>query len=129
MYKLAVSTLNAFLFCVVFGAASAPLALAQEKFSIRSEILQETREIIVHLPENYDPENIDIEVGTTIVWENVDNTMHTASSGNPDDGLDEVFDSDIMSAGDLYEFTFTEAGSYDYYCILHPWMVGTVNVE
>ena len=77
----------------------------------------------------YDPENIDIEVGTTVVWENVDNTMHTATSGNPNEGFDGVFDSDIMSAGDLYEFTFSEAGSYEYYCILHPWMVGTVNVE
>ncbi len=77
----------------------------------------------------YDPENIDVEIGTTIVWDNVDNTMHTVTSGNPNDGFDGVFDSDVMSAGDLYEFTFTEAGNYEYYCILHPWMVGTVNVE
>jgi len=55
--------------------------------------------------------------------------MHTATSGNPDGGADGVFDSDIMSAGDKFEFTFTDAGNYDYYCILHPWMIGTVNVE
>ena len=77
----------------------------------------------------YDPEVIDVSVGTTVAWDNVDNTMHTVTSGNPDTGYDEVFDSDIMGAGDLYEFTFSEAGNYDYYCILHPWMVGTVNVE
>jgi plastocyanin len=35
----------------------------------------------------------------------------------------------MMLAGDVYEFKFTEAGSYDYYCTFHPWMVGTVNVE
>ena len=77
----------------------------------------------------YDPEIINISTGTAIIWDNVDNTMHTATSGNPDDGSDGVFDSDILSAGDTYEFTFADAGSYDYYCILHPWMIGTVNVE
>ena len=77
----------------------------------------------------YDPEVINISTGTTVVWDNVDNTMHTATSGNPTEGSDGVFDSDILSAGDTYEFTFADAGSYDYYCILHPWMIGTVNVE
>jgi len=77
----------------------------------------------------YDPEIIDVTVGTTILWENVDSTMHTATSGNPDSGADGVFDSDILSTGDTFEFTFTDAGNYEYYCILHPWMVGTVNVE
>ena len=77
----------------------------------------------------YDPETIDITVGTTVLWENKDNTMHTATSGNPDSGADGVFDSDILAAGDTYEFTFNDAGNYDYYCILHPWMIGTVNVE
>jgi len=77
----------------------------------------------------YDPEIIDVTVGTTILWENVDSTMHTATSGNPDSGADGVFDSDILSTGDTFEFTFTDTGNYEYYCILHPWMVGTVNVE
>lgn len=77
----------------------------------------------------YDPTVLDIPVGTTVLWDNVDNTMHTATSGTPDNGADGVFDSDILSAGDTFEFTFNDIGTYDYYCILHPWMVGTVNVE
>jgi len=77
----------------------------------------------------YDPEILEISAGTTVIWDNVDNTMHTATSGTPDSGADGVFDSDILSAGDTYEFTFADAGNYDYYCILHPWMIGTVNVE
>ena len=43
--------------------------------------------------------------------------------------LMKVFDSEILNIGDTYQFTFTEQGNYDYYCILHPWMIGTVNVE
>lgn len=54
MYKLIISIMKTFLFCVIFGAASAPPALAQEEFSIQSEAMQGTREIVVHLPKNYD---------------------------------------------------------------------------
>ena len=103
-------------------------------------VIEEPKEVVeVAIPEGaaipeddqifYDPEVIDITIGTIVTWENLDNTMHTATSGNPDTGADGVFDSDIMSAGDKYEVTFNDAGNYDYYCILHPWMVGTVNVE
>jgi len=103
-------------------------------------VIEEPKEVIkVAIPEGaaipeddqifYDPEVIDVTVGTTVAWENLDNTMHTATSGNPDGGADGLFDSDIMSAGDKFEFIFTDAGNYDYYCILHPWMIGTVNVE
>jgi len=77
----------------------------------------------------YDPEILNISAGTTVQWNNADNTMHTATSGTPDNGSDGVFDSDILAAGETYEFTFSDAGSFDYYCILHPWMMGTVNVE
>ncbi len=77
----------------------------------------------------YDPQVVDVTVGTTIVWDNVDSTVHTVTSGEPPADADGVFDSEMMSAGDVFDFTFTEIGSYNYYCTFHPWMVGTVNVE
>jgi len=77
----------------------------------------------------YDPQVIDVTVGTTVVWENLDSTVHTATSGDPTGGANGLFDSEMMAVGDLYEFTFTEVGSQDYYCTFHPWMLGTVNVE
>lgn len=77
----------------------------------------------------YDPEVITISVGDTVQWDNADNTIHTVTSGQPPADATGVFDSEMMSSGDSFEFTFTEAGSYDYYCTFHPWMVGTVNVE
>ena len=77
----------------------------------------------------YDPQVIDVTVGTTVTWDNVDNTVHTVTSGEPPVDADGVFDSEMMSAGDVFEFTFTETGSYNYYCTFHPWMLGTVNVE
>ena len=85
------------------------------------------------LPEDgqiyYDPQTIDVTVGTTVAWDNVDNTVHTVTSGQPPTDTDGVFDSEMMTAGGIFEFTFTETGNYDYYCTFHPWMVGTVNVE
>ena len=77
----------------------------------------------------YDPEAINISVGTPIEWVNEDAAMHTATSGSPTNGADGVFDSQILNLGDKYQFTFDDTGNYDYYCILHPWMIGTINVE
>jgi len=56
MYKLSVSILRIFLFYIAFAIASVPPANAQEEFSIQSESTQDTREIVVHLPKNYDPD-------------------------------------------------------------------------
>jgi len=103
-------------------------------------VIEEPKEpVIVTIPEGagipeddqiyYDPQVIDVTVGTTVTWDNVDNTVHTVTSGEPPVDVDGVFDSEMMSAGDVFEFTFTEAGSYNYYCTFHPWMLGTVNVE
>ena len=77
----------------------------------------------------FDPQVIDVTVGTTVVWENLDSTVHTATSGDPTGGANGLFDSEMMAVGDKYEFTFTEVGNQDYYCTFHPWMLGTVNVE
>ena len=76
----------------------------------------------------YDPENLDITVGTTVVWDNADTTVHTVTSGKAPE-TDGIFDSEMMMAGDIFEYTFTDAGTFDYFCTFHPWMVGTVNVE
>jgi len=77
----------------------------------------------------YDPQIIDVTVSTTIAWENLDNTVHTVTSGTPEAGGDGMFDSGMMNTGDIYTFTFTDAGNYNYFCIFHPWMIGAVNVE
>ncbi|AFS83173.1 blue (type1) copper domain-containing protein [Candidatus Nitrosopumilus sediminis] len=76
----------------------------------------------------YDPEILDITVGTTVAWDNADTTVHTVTSGIAPEA-DGIFDSEMMSAGDIFEYTFTDAGTFDYFCTFHPWMVGTVNVE
>jgi plastocyanin len=115
-------------FCIVHPWMVATLVIEEPKEGIKV-IMPEGAAIPEEGQIYYDPQVIDIEVGTTVTWENLDTTVHTVTSGDPDGGPNGVFDSEMMSAGDKYEFTFTTAGNHDYYCTFHPWMVGTVNVE
>ncbi|HSD04680.1 MAG TPA: plastocyanin/azurin family copper-binding protein [Nitrosopumilaceae archaeon] len=77
----------------------------------------------------YDPQDIVISSGTTVVWSNDDTAAHTVTSGNPTDGASGMFDSSILPAGQTFEHKFDIPGKTEYYCQVHPWMVGTVTVE
>ena len=77
----------------------------------------------------YLPQDITINTGDTVKWDNVDNAAHTVTGGSPSDGPSGVFDSSLLMAGLDYSFTFDDAGNYDYFCMVHPWMVGSVTVN
>jgi plastocyanin len=79
--------------------------------------------------ECYLPFEINVALGATVSWINDDSAAHTVTSGTVDAGITDVFDSSIFMAGDVFEFTFDEAGTYDYFCMVHPWMTGIVNVD
>ena len=79
--------------------------------------------------ECYIPATLNISAGTTVIWENNDAAAHLATSGTPDGGPDGVFDSGMIMGGATYEYEFSETGEFVYYCLVHPWMVGTVVVE
>ena len=131
----------------IFTLDTTNLAVGEYKYlcslhawMVATLVIEEPKEAIkVIIPEGaaipddgqifYDPQVIDVTVGTTIAWDNVDNTVHTVTSGEPPTSADGIFDSEMMTAGGVFEYTFTDAGSFNYYCTFHPWMVGTVNVE
>ncbi len=69
-----------------------------------------------------------VAVGTTITWTNRDNAPHTATSGVTA-APDGVFDTDIITKGDSKKVKLTKAGTFTYYCNLHPFMQGTVVVK
>lgn len=107
-----------------------------------TEVVSETVEpTIISLPagsampdcaasdECYIPSAVTVPVGTTVTWSNDDTVAHTVTSGSPEVGSTGVFDSSIFMVGTIFEHTFEESGTYDYYCIVHPWMVGTVSVN
>jgi plastocyanin len=75
----------------------------------------------------FQPNPIQVSVGDTVTWTNDDSQPHTATSGQ-NAAPDGRFDSSIMAPGATFDFTFTEAGEYPYFCLLHPNQVGTVTV-
>ena len=70
----------------------------------------------------FEPEKIHVNFGDTVTWTNDDSAVHTVTS------VDEIFDSGIMKPKETFMYTFETAGTYDYVCILHPWMTATVIV-
>ena len=79
--------------------------------------------------ECYIPASITINAGDTVTWVNLDTAAHTVTGGSPAEGPSGVFDSSLVLGGAEYSFTFEESGSYDYFCMVHPWMVGDVQVN
>jgi len=77
----------------------------------------------------YMPYNAALDPGGEAAWHNIDTAAHTVSSGTPAEGLDDVFDSGLVPAGGMFSYKFEEAGTYDYFCMVHPWMTGIVTVS
>ena len=79
--------------------------------------------------ECYIPASVTVNAGDTVQWDNVDTAAHTVTGGSPADGPSGIFDSSLLMGNASWSFTFEEAGSYDYFCMVHPWMVGDVQVN
>jgi plastocyanin len=77
----------------------------------------------------YDPAHLIIFTDTEVIWKNDDTAAHTVTSGSPQKGPSGVFDSSLILADDTFTYKFDSAGVFDYFCMVHPWMVGTVTVE
>jgi plastocyanin len=71
----------------------------------------------------FGPQAITVPVGTTVTWINSDDIPHTAVS------TDGVFKSKVMDTDEKFSNTFTKAGTYSYYCSVHPKMTGQVVVK
>jgi plastocyanin len=71
----------------------------------------------------FGPQTITVPVGTTVTWTNSDDIPHTAVS------TDGVFKSKVMDTDEKFSYTFTKAGTYAYYCSVHPKMTGQIVVK
>ena len=75
----------------------------------------------------YVPATVTVPVGGRVVWTNTDQIPHTVTK---DSGPGEDFDSKTMQAGTgRFERSFSEAGTVDYICTIHPNQLGKVIVE
>jgi len=77
----------------------------------------------------YSPNTVNIKAGETLTFDNIDANFHTVTSGTQKSGPDGTFDSGLLKAGDTFELTLDKPGTYQYYCTIHPNMVGTIIVS
>ena len=73
---------------------------------------------------SFTPAMLTVKAGTTVTWTNKDDLPHGIASSNKAFTRSKALDTD-----DSYSFTFTTAGTYQYFCYIHPHMVGSIVVE
>jgi plastocyanin len=72
----------------------------------------------------FEPKTLTVPVGTRVVWTNRDEEPHVVTSAGG-----QFVSSKALDGGDSYGVTFSKAGTYTYYCSIHPMMVGTIIVQ
>ena len=71
----------------------------------------------------FTPPELTVAVGTTVKWVNHDDIPHVVVN------KDKAFRSKALDTDDSFSYTFASAGTFDYFCALHPHMVGKVTVK
>lgn len=74
---------------------------------------------------SFGPASLTVAVGTTVTWTNRDDIPHTVVS--TDDA--KTFKSKVLDTDEKFSFTFTKAGTFSYFCSIHPKMTGKVIVQ
>jgi plastocyanin len=117
---------------VILGITAAILAVPQAVFAV--EVHVDIVPGATPLGDRaYAPNPAQANIGDTVVWTNRDSTIHTATSGTASDGPTELFGGTaeapvIIAPSGTQQFIFEEPGDFPYYCVLHPTMVGVVQV-
>lgn len=75
----------------------------------------------------FDPDTIEVSAGSTVTWTNEDGVGHTVTAGEPDEPADTFGES--VDPGSSAEIGFDEAGTFPYFCTIHPSMTGEVVVS
>ena len=76
----------------------------------------------------FKPGQLEVETGTQVTWINQDDIRHTVTSGSPEK-KDGKFDTPLAGKGTKFSFTFTQPGTYAYFCDRHQHMLGQIRVK
>ena len=104
------------------AAAKAPMAVTVEPVAGSGAPGCETTEC-------YTPSTATIAAGGTVTFTNTDTAPHTSTSGSAANGPDGIFDTSLIMMNASFDVTLADAGTYTYFCMVHPWMEGTIIVE
>ncbi len=72
---------------------------------------------------SFGPMELTVPVGTQVTWVNKDDVPHVVMS------VDKIFKSKALDTDDKFSFTFQQAGTYEYFCSVHPKMTGKIIVK
>jgi plastocyanin len=115
-YILVVGVIAPIIIAVVLLSAGSPSATASnDQSSATAEVKIDNF--------SFGPQSINVSVGTTVTWTNRDDIPHTVVS------TDGVFNSKVRDTDEKFSYTFTKAGTYPYFCSIHPKMTGQVVVQ
>ena len=72
---------------------------------------------------SFGPATLRVPVGTSVTWTNRDDIPHTVVS------TEGAFKSKVLDTNEKFAYTFSKAGTYPYFCSIHPKMTGKVIVQ
>jgi plastocyanin len=104
------------------GSGIAGLSGAVGNFNANAQQKSETVEVKID-NFSFGPAELTVAVGTTVTWTNRDDIPHTVVS------TDKVFKSKVLDTDEKFSYTFAQAGSFPYFCSIHPKMTGKVVVK
>ena len=77
----------------------------------------------------YIPKTATVDVGGVVIFSNTDNAAHTFTAGIPADGSSGEFDTGLLTVGNSFEYSPETIGEIEYFCMVHPWMIGSLIVQ
>ena len=77
----------------------------------------------------YIPGTATVDVGGVVIMSNPDTAAHTFTAGTPADGPSGEFDTGLLMAANSFEWSPDTVGEVPYFCMVHPWMIGTIIVQ
>lgn len=103
-------------FVFALGSVAAPVSHADDAAASADIVLFE-----------FTPGTLSVPAGTTVTWTNHDSIVHSVSQGTPDAPGD-LFDSGLFDQDRTFTYTFSDPGEYQYFCMRHNFMRGTISV-
>jgi plastocyanin len=100
---------------IVLLLAATPSVTANDQSSANAEVKIDNF--------SFGPQPVTVPVGATVTWTNRDDIPHTVVS------TDGLFNSKVRDTDEKFSYTFAKAGTYPYYCSVHPKMTGKVVVQ
>ena len=127
MNKKTLSSLFVLFAIVSMGITAAPSAFAEHSMNATVENADGSS-VPGCEPDCFIPATVTIGVGGQVTFANNDTAAHTSTAGTPADGPSGAWDSSLVMTGQSYTTGPLDEGEYPYFCMVHPWMVGQLEI-